>query len=429
MTSSSDENKCWCSCQVKSKKDVNILEKIDEYVENFTVHGLTKVFKGTRTESLFWLLMLLGGIMLSIVIIHGLVSKYLKFGIFTEIRLQVTDKNRFPSITFCERSLLFDSYFAYCGASNNTLDNLPCKAKYRDKQRQYKISREVESPGFWFNGMFNVTRCTSWGRKTCKNKKHLRSLNHFQGSCFTWNYDGELHDIYSHFEIDFKFSSKKVVKNEPEIIAIPHDPEVTELDITNKVDIEPYKQYEIKIDKTLIKRLSSPFPSNCTSEKTGDIFPGKYTRRACIESYNYIEMYKTCGDTIDYIRQYIPEHIKKKYQKNITINEALSCIHTFADIETKGIKQCAFPCEDLDLGIVSTFHERNVKQKGPAIYRISIQYQRVDSYKVMEEKELYSWDQMACEIGGFIGLVIGASIISVVEIFAYVFLLILRKFR
>ena len=51
---------------------------------------------------------------------------------------------------------------------------------------------------------------------------------------------------------------------------------------------------------------------------------------------------------------------------------------------------------------------------------MSVQLQRVDTYKIMEEKELYTWDQMACEVGGFIGLIMGMSIISLVEIGAYI---------
>ena len=51
---------------------------------------------------------------------------------------------------------------------------------------------------------------------------------------------------------------------------------------------------------------------------------------------------------------------------------------------------------------------------------MAVQLQRVDTYKIMEEKELYTWDQMACEVGGFIGLIMGMSIISLVEICAYI---------
>ena len=39
---------------------------------------------------------------------------------------------------------------------------------------------------------------------------------------------------------------------------------------------------------------------------------GPYSRYACLESYSYINMYKTCGDVSDYVRNYIPQHIIKK---------------------------------------------------------------------------------------------------------------------
>ena len=229
-------------------------------------------------------------------------------------------------------------------------------------------------------------------------------------------------------EIEFKFEPDLLKSMDPEIIAIPHNPEVTEIDATNKVDIEPYKKYEIKIDKTILKRLPAPFPSNCSYEKLGDISPGKYTRRGCIESYNYIEMYIKCGNTLDYVQNFIPDDIKKQYTKNLSIMESIKCIRTFVGMETKGITRCQFPCEDLDLGIMSTFHERNMKRYKSPIYRISLQYQRVNAYKVTKEKELYSWDQIACEIGGLIGLVIGVSFISMVEIVAYICLAIVKRF-
>ena len=407
-----------------SKRKIQITKKINDYVESFTVHGLTRVCRGNKLESVFWCLMLFGGILLSIIIISGLVSKYLNYGMYTEIRLEVTDRNYFPSITFCERYLLLYSYFAYCGVphtmvnNNTSCDNI-----------SYFKETEFKSKNFWSNGKFNVTKCVTWGQKSCLNSNYLKSRFYFNNSCFTWNYNGDLHDIYSHVEIEFKFDKPELLKSmDPEIIAIPHNPEVTEIDVTNKVDIEPYKKYEIKIDKTILRRLPAPFPSNCSYEKLGDIFPGKYTRRGCIESYNYIEMYKKCGDTLDYVRNFIPDDIKRQYKKNLSIMESIKCIRSFGDVETKGITRCQFPCEDLDLGIMSTFHERNMKRYKSPIYRISLQYQRVDAYKVMEEKELYSWDQMACEIGGFIGLVIGASVISMVEIVAFVCLAIVKRF-
>ena len=224
--------------------------------------------------------------------------------------MEVTDRNYFPSITFCERNLLRYSYFAYCGVPLTMVNN-----KTSCDNISYFKETEFKSKHFWSNGKFNVTKCVTWGKKSCLNSNYLKSRFYFNNSCFTWNYNGDLHDIYSHVEIEFKFEPELLKSMDPEIIAIPHNPEVTEIDVTNKVDIEPYKKYEIKIDKTILKRLPAPFPSNCSYEKLGDIFPGKYTRRGCIESYNYIEKYKTCGNTLDYARNFIPDDIKKQCKK------------------------------------------------------------------------------------------------------------------
>ena len=207
---------------------------------------------------------------------------------------------------------------------------------------------------------------------------------------------------------------------------MPHDPEVHEINITKKVEIEPDKKYEIKLDKTLIKRLPAPFTSKYSLEKSEDIFPGRYTRRSCIESHNFLEVFKECGDTFDYVYQFIPDEIMKKYSQNRTIGEVKECIYDMAKKGTQKTTECEFPCNDYGLSVIHSFNDR----KDPRItakYQVNIQYQKVDTYQTMEEKELYSWDQMLSEMGGLIGLIIGASALSVMEILVYLFLVIVDK--
>ena len=263
----------------------------------------------------------------------------------------------------------------------------------------------------------------------CANNRHFRSLRRLNNSCITWNYAGNMSDIYSHASIRFQYNPPPGFhSHKPKMGAIFHDHGVKELDVTRKVGIDPHKQYSIKVDKTYIKRLPAPFPSNCTREKGNDMFPGKYSRQSCIESHNFIQMYKYCGDTIDHARQFIPPEIKHVYHRNKTIGETVDCIRKFGGREVKEEVKgtgCSFPCEDLDLNIVATTHDAddehdtNRKEVPKYEYLVSVQLQRVDTYKIMEEKELYTWDQMACEVGGFIGLIMGMSIISLVEIGVY----------
>ena len=65
--------------------------------------------------------------------------------------------------------------------------------------------------------------------------------------------------------------------------------------------------YDVSIDKTFIKRLPAPYPSNCDNNiKSDAIFPGKYSKHACVEMQYYIGMYMECGDVYDYMRRYVP---------------------------------------------------------------------------------------------------------------------------
>ena len=102
--------------------------------------------------------------------------------------------------------------------------------------------------------------------------------------------------------------------------------------------------------------------------------------------------------------------------------------------EVKEVYSCTLGCVSMDLTTITTFSESKAERlykrrrnNRALVYSIGLQYQFVDSYKIMEEKAVYAWDQMACEIGGFIGLVIGSSFISLIEIVAYFILKIVYK--
>lgn len=62
-------------------------------------------------------------------------------------------------------------------------------------------------------------------------------------------------------------------------------------------------------------------------------------------------------------------------------------------------------------------------------FSLSIQYQHPQIYTTIEEKELYSFSEMLAEIGGFIGLLIGASCMSVLELIIYAILLVLKRLQ
>lgn len=60
------------------------------------------------------------------------------------------------------------------------------------------------------------------------------------------------------------------------MMAIAHDPKVTELQTMFQTFLVPSRTYDLKVQKTIINRLKKPFPSNCTDDKHWDIFEGRF---------------------------------------------------------------------------------------------------------------------------------------------------------
>ena len=121
----------------------------------------------------------------------------------------------------------------------------------------------------------------------------------------------------------------------------------------------------------------------------------------------------------------------KDQQKSV--KETSNCILETVNYQKNKLKQCPFPCTEMNLATVTTFRKleqpdmKEEQQNSSLFYHLEIQLQNVDSYKIVEEKALYPWDQMACEIGGFLGLVMGASMLSFIEIFACTYFYSLKK--
>ncbi|XP_066927996.1 acid-sensing ion channel 5-like isoform X2 [Clytia hemisphaerica] len=401
-------------------------KRIGDYVDGFTVHGLTKVFKGKKKESTVWMVFIFVGLLLAGVVIGRLVAKYYRFETYTEVKSVVTAKNVIPSISVCDFSELRKAYFSYCGTTLLSKDENRTK-EYCDhsKLNLEALDNSTMVNGKWRNRLFEIEECYPWEGAKCNSPKYFKS--HMLGACFTWNYDGEFHDAYGHVDFQFKYL-RNSSKHRPDIIIIPHDPRISEIDLTKKITIDMNKHYEIKIGKTYMIRKPHPY-SKCTAEATNaelDVFPGNYDRRTCRETYKQLNSFKECGDIFEYFKSYLPKSFIKKYAQNRTIGEMEMCI-----LKTINVKPpedlCPFPCEELSLNIHTNVYDGDKHNKD--LYIFGIQLENVDTYTVMEEQSLYSAEQMSSEIGGFLGLVIGASLLSFVELFACGALYVLKKIK
>ncbi|XP_066928000.1 acid-sensing ion channel 5-like [Clytia hemisphaerica] len=407
--------------KVKRVRELN--EKIRGYIDGFTVHGLTRVLTAPRKESAFWFITLASALLMAVIVVQGLMSKYYRHEVYTEIRSIVTDKNRFPSISFCEFNLLKRSYFAYCGGHIKAANNVTCNLD------DIPVPQDVNHTGqdYWSNGMFEIRECITWGHGKCVISELVQSKKDLNHSCFTWNYEGTFHDMYSHVTLIIEFKKPSWMTNRPHIIAVPHDSKIKEIDMTMAIDLNKQKKNQLTMGLTQVQRKEAPFPSKCINGgRDIDLLPGIYARRTCAETQIHTNIFKKCGDTTDYMRPYIQNAVSPNRTRFTNMTEVTNCIYAMSENlkATSYSTGCPFPCRELEIATF-THHaecdedtERYISKDNDFYYQVELQLQNVDSYKIMEEKEMYPWDQMACEIGGFLGLVMGASMLSMIEIIA-----------
>lgn len=408
-----------------SNYKTNVQYWLDDYIQSLTIHGLTRSLKGKNKESAFWTIILLVGLGFALFVVGGLLKKYCKYQVYTQLKSEVTHQNKFPSVTFCEKHLLQKSYFAYCGKSlGREYTSKNCTVS--DRKEALNFTRQKLS---WQDSPFQITECKSNGNKMCKSSYYFKSNPNLNNSCITWNYKGDFYDTFGHVKIQFDF--RKPIGNrayKTEIFVIPHDPKILELDATKKLGIDPNYKYEIKVDKILIKRLPHPFPSNCTDYASANVFPGRYSRFLCIESHHYVDMFKQCGDVFDYHRQYIPQNIIAQYGRNNS--NIIRCLTKYTRTVLSNIKHCPLSCKSYEFKYFWTFQANtaaNVVKKSPR-YEVTIQLKNPNEFDVMEEKQLYTLRQMLCEVGGFVGLIMGMSVISLIEVSVVLTLSVIKRF-
>ena len=247
--------------------------------------------------------------MLSAFVITQKVKRYLTFEVNSIVRQNVKNPNYFPSVAICEKTLLTNAYFAFCEVPIWFSTPRNCS-----NVKPYTAQTSLVEGVFWSNGIFNVTVCRSWDNQNCLNGKYFKSVNRHNNSCIEFNYDGTFSDIYSHVTITFDFHKPSFKSSETRIVLVASDPRIHEIDMTRLINIMPWQFYNIVLEKTFIKRLPAPYPSNCSEEKTYDIFPGKYARRQCVESHFYSNIYQKCGATFDYHQPYLDKQFLNKQE-------------------------------------------------------------------------------------------------------------------
>ena len=186
---------------------------------------------------------------------------------------------------------------------------------------------------------------------------------------------------------------------------------------------------DIRIKTTKIKRLQSPYPSNCLTEEEGrqlNIFPGKYTINSCVESKRCLNAFKECGNSFDFCRPFIPEEIRVKYiNLNNTFHRVRKCLKNHAGHYF--VEQCRPQCEEVQFEVqpFSRPLSSEIRYAKPALLQLILL--NPGSYMERREKPMFSFEDLLGITGGTIGLFCGFSIMSIMELMIFFGLKLISK--
>ena len=182
--------------------------------------------------------------------------------------------------------------------------------------------------------------------------------------------------------------------------------------------------YAITLNKVQMERLEYPYPSKCSKDGDGtdNLIDMRYTQTNCEESCMLRRMIKQCKAVPDVITPYLTKDISMT-ETNLNETQTRECLHTVIKGELLlPPKKCNCPYACVD----TLFNPLVQKlESSERTWNISIAYQSLTVTSVTEEP-LITYSDVLSSFGGFMGLLLGACVLSIGEIILVVILMPVR---
>ena len=387
---------------------------IKSYQENFSIHGLAKIFGGAIFERVFWFLTLAGCLGFVAVKCNGFYMEYIQYDVRTEVRIKSDDNITLPALTICKSIKLMGQHH------KGFVNEVKC---YKNKSvYEFEDYIDCKNPR-------TVTKVTPMEIKALVGRS--KPYPHFQyhpdfPSCSTINVNGTITSQSNSAANSFLIQWPQNIYGSMTLYLYLHDQEDLPFltgDFLSKqlVIIEPGYYILGTWDKTVTLRKQHPFPSNCTyGENNESIFPGPYTFKKCQETCLFRKMLDDCGAVLDHWQRYA----HGKYSTNKTSNNTRNCLHTVL-MSTLQNCNCPFSCNETSFD--AGFKVINWKEHSDMV-EIQMIYNK-NTFTMIEEYEAYPKDKFVTDIGGWCGLFSGMSFLSIVEILVFAVLSLIAFFE
>ena len=454
----------------ESERQSRLITDLREFLSTSTVHGLSRITESqnwyARTISIIVFFSFFGA---GVYTCYNIIREYFRYEAYLVYKKHNVESLKFPSITLCN-------------ANNFKLSEINThfnNAKFVERLLNASFKENKILPGAlyaaaWSFSSDNITLtkerrsgsealfptslegwCAFRSVINCNREDFIQSLHHsFVGLCKTFNSNGKYAQINTGplsglllklFINQAEYASMIPFDIGAGVNVIVHPQDVLPDTTKDGILIQPGTLTRIVINRRVLRRLPSPYPSDCENRKGTDFLPGRYTVINCHQSCLHAYMYKKCGIMDSVVRYNLKEkgknfpewagEDKKKDLERCTLDSYTATL-------SKEIScHCPLPCEE------EKFITRVSSSKWPT--NADLRYYKPILARILNKTEVtddFIYDNMLSvqiyfegldyeeaievpaisnasifgSIGGAIGLFIGASCYSVVEFLQFI---------
>ena len=435
------------------------------------MHGPARII-GSRhlLSKLSWTLLVLCSSGMLIYQIYIILNNYRNYPVVTYIEDKVLPELVFPAVTICPSNAFSSS------AVSVKIDSDPLK-NYSDTEILklplfgFRHSNHVKFQNYILNSTTDAdvmdymakqrdgesmflarfeSACVFGYKKFCKYPTDFtQMLSVSNGVCHTFNHNGTFIQIragssqgltmiiFANMQNLIPLTSEE---NGDGVLIIIHPHNEFPFSLDEGILVPPGTYTKVSLKKIDVIRKEFPHASNCTNGKHKTlIFPGRYTRKNCLETCLALYALEICGK-LDIITQtYLPKHLKTKFHKtNISDGQ---CGYDMAILQEQHALGCDCPASCHE----ETYQKTTSYSKWPSqadllsykrifgaalglsnatftdeyIYnnfiRLNIFFDQMSYQRVVEVPE-WTTTKLISDIGGQMGMWIGASVFSLIEL-------------
>ena len=434
------------------------------YFQELSLHGWPKVFSAAcKSRKAIWFLFCcvsLGGF---IEFTSRIISSYSKMETFLTTKVSPVASLRMPAVTFCNTQHFIDETMELSDSFIPAYQELPPTCS------NYSSSDFLNHMNQHF---FNVG-CKLFMAKSRNSTMAFNRYNFdisfprdfsFVPSfwpCYKLNKNGNIIQTVGgerrglKLILFFNETEKDDIANPPQnvhlidyrsgIFANVHDQQY-EIGKFEGIPLSPGFHTYIRLRKIISKRQRSPFLSNCYEDSDNlydKAIPGKHTIINCLLTCELNMIYKRCGSVKSVAGPFVNKLLYPE-KFNLSIAEFNLCVIDAMKVTSREACDCRLPCEQTEYETQTTYQtwpqSWELQRLRPILSRVTgIQEKDIDVEMlrkhllqvsiyfpdiietVITEEVAYGIEKAISDFGGQMGMFLGASFLSLIEIILIIY--------